>query len=126
MPFSGEPTFKWGHATQAEKYRVVTISGSGEVSLATNSIAHHGIAIIDNDPELGEGARVLCAGLATAIAGDTITAGAAGNNLTWDSIGRVIPAETGNNTIGVAVVDGVVGQEIKVIIQPWHDPTQNS
>lgn len=89
----------------ARQYYVVKISASQKVNICGDGEA--GTGILQNDPELGQEASVMIAGISPAIYGGPV---AANDNLASDASGRMIVAAAGKNVIAIAIEAGAANE----------------
>jgi hypothetical protein len=89
----------------SKQYYVVKISASQKVNICGDGEA--GTGILQNDPELGQEASVMIAGISPAIYGGTV---AANDNLASDASGRLVVAAAGKNVIAIAIEAGAANE----------------
>lgn len=103
----------------AAQYRAVTLTNSsGTARVARSTQGDRAIGILQNDPDTaGHAATVAVAGISKAVAGASITAGAA---VSVDSQGRVVAvASTVDFEIGIALKTASnAGEIIPVLLLP--------
>lgn len=96
----------------AKQFRVVKIDSAGKAALSGASDTNS-IGVLQDKVPAGTAATVAVAGITKAVAGATITAGAA---LTADANAAVIAATTGKQIIGHALSGGSAGDLIPVLL----------
>lgn len=95
----------------ASQFRFVQCNSSGLAALAGAS----GVVIgaLQNKPTAGNAAAIAYHGVSRVVAGGTVASGA---RVTSDSNSAAITATTGDSVAGVALVGGVAGDLIEVLI----------
>lgn len=94
------------------QFLLVDINSSSQAVLVAAQGAK-AVGVLDNDPESGNAARVIFAGVAKVTAGATI---AAGNKITTGADARAEVAATGDHVVGTAITGGGDGDIIEVLL----------
>lgn len=97
-------------------YRIVKPGSADGQVLTAAAATDLAIGVVENvAPASGERCEVVLAGVAEITLGGTVARGGA---VTSDASGRAVAASAGNRRIGHALVSGVVGDVVEVLLSP--------
>lgn len=106
-------------ATPVGRYRFVDISSTGTLeAIGAEGAIAFGVVCLDN-AEVGQATKVQVGGIARVEASATVTIGQV---LQCASTGTVLPALTGDYTVGRAVTGGASGELISVVVDCSNVP----
>jgi hypothetical protein len=103
-----------GVTLATDQYKFVKIAASGKAVLA-NATDLNQIGVVQNNPGADQTATVRVDGVSKVKAAGTIAAGA---EVTSDANGAAVTATAGKRILGIAVLGGVAGDVISVLLNP--------
>lgn len=114
-------TLPAGSAMTGGQYKCVAISSSGNVNLVAASGGLQVDGILYNDPDVGQAATVVVAGVAKVIAGGVVAAGA---EVASDSGGLAVTAASGATqfVFGRALVAATAANAVISVLLNSHKP----
>ena len=88
-----------------KQFHAVKLSSSGQMILS--GAGENALGILQDDPEAGRVGQVMCLGKSFAVYGATVSAG---NSLSPDASGRLVPASGSNAVVALAAESGLAGE----------------
>jgi hypothetical protein len=95
----------------AKQYYAVKVDSAGKAAVC--GAGENGIGIMQDNPAADEVGNVMTLGVSKAVYGDTVTAG---NNLSSDASGKLIPTTSTNAVIAVALESGSADEIHSVLL----------